>query len=81
MLSLGIESGRYTRPVTPITSKLLSILCPVNTEIAMCVSKYLKIITETRVKLDQGLSDTMLKQYCKIYRIWHIISTLFLSRA
>ena len=113
--SLGIESGRYTRPVTPITSrickycndnriddekhailecntfsikrncffgkissllpkfvemspehKLLSILCPLNTEIALCVSKYLKIISETRVKLDQGLSDTMLLQYCKI---------------
>ena len=46
--------------------KLLSILCPVNTEIALCVSKYLKIISETRVKLDQGLSDTMLLQYCKI---------------
>ena len=113
--SLGIESGRYTRPVTPITSRickycsdnkiddekhailecntfvikrncffgkitsllpnfvgmspehqLVSILCPANTEIALCVSKYLKIITETRVKLDQGLSDTMLTQYCKI---------------
>ena len=113
--SLGIESGRYTRPVTPVTSRickycsdnkiddekhailqcntfaikrnrffgkitsllpnfvgmsnehrLVSILCPVNTEIALCVSKYLKIIPETRVKLDQGLSDTMLTQYCKI---------------
>ena len=113
--SLGVESGQYTWPVTPITSrickyckdnridderhailecttfsikrncffgkissllpkfvemspehKLLSILCPVNTEIALCVSKCLKIITETRVKLDQDLSDTMLKQYRKI---------------
>ena len=113
--SLGIESGRYTRPVTPVTSRickycsdnkiddekhailqcntfaikrncffgkitsllpnfvemspehrLLSILCPANTEIALCVSKYLKIITEIRVKLDQGLSETMLTHYCKI---------------
>ena len=110
--SLGIESGRYTRPVTPVSSRicrycsdnrvddekhailecktfsikrncffgkissllpkfvgmspdhqLLSILCPIKSEIAVCVSKYLKIITETRIKLDQGLSDSM---YCKI---------------
>ena len=115
MPSLGIESGRYTRPVTPVSSRicrycsdnrvddeqhailecktfsikrncffgkitslmpkfvgmspdhqLLSILCPINSEIALCVSKYLKIITETRIKLDQGLSDSMLMQYCKI---------------
>ena len=115
MPTLGIESGRYTRPVTPVTSrlckycssnkiddeyhailecstflikrncfigkvtslmpnfeqmslehKLLTILCPVNAEMALCVSKYLKIITETRIKLDQGLSNTMLTFYCKI---------------
>ena len=108
--TLGIESGRYTRPVTPVTSRickycssnkiddekhailecstfsikrncfigkftslmpnfgqmspehqLLTILCPVNAEMAVCVSKYLKIITETRMKLDQGLSN-----YCEI---------------
>ena len=113
--TLGIESGRYTRPVTPVTSrickyctgnkldderhailecntfsikrncflgkinslmpnfeqlslehKLLTILCPVNADMALCVSKYLKIITETRKKLDQGLSNTMLTYYCKI---------------
>ena len=113
--TLGIESGRYTRPVTPVTSrickycnskeidderhtilecntlsikrncflgkmnslipnfeqlspehKLLTILCPVNADTALCVSKYLKIISETRIKLDQGLSNTMLKYYCKI---------------
>ena len=113
--NLGIESGRYTRPVTPVTSrlckycssnsiddenhailecntfllkrncffgritsllpnfehmspkhKLLTILCPSNVQIALCVSKYLKIISETRTKLDHGLSDTMLMDYCKI---------------
>ena len=112
--NLGIESGRYTRPVTPVTSrickycsdnkiddeyhailgcstfsikrncfigkftalspgfenlssehKLLTILCPKNTELAVCASKYLKIITETRRKLDLGMSDTMLTTYCK----------------
>ena len=46
--------------------RLLTILCPSNVEIALCVSKYLKILTETRQKLDQGLSDTMLTNYCKI---------------
>ena len=115
MPNLGIECGRYTRPVTPVASRLckycssdriddekhailecntfsvkrncffgkmiailprfeqmssdhrlLTILCPSSTEIALCVSKYLKIITETRHKLDQGLSDTMLTNYCKI---------------
>ena len=113
--TLGIEAGRYTRPVTPVTSRickyctsnkiddekhailecdtisikrncffgkltsmlpnfkqmspehqLLTILCPATSEIAVCVSKYLKIITETRKKLDQGLSDNMLTFYCKI---------------
>ena len=113
--NLGIESGRYTRPVTPVTSrlckycsinsiddekhailecntflikrncffgklisllpnfdqmslehKLLTILCPANADIALCVSKYLKIISETRTKLDQGLSNYMLLDYCKI---------------
>ena len=110
------ESGRYTRPVTPVTSrlckycsinsiddekhailecntflikrncffgklisllpnfdqmslehKLLTILCPANADIALCVSKYLKIISETRTKLDQGLSNYMLLDYCKIW--------------
>ena len=113
--NLGIESGRYTRPVTPVTSrlcrycssnriddekhailecstfslkrncffgkitsllpnfqfmslehKLLTILCPSNADIALCVSKYLKIISETRKKLDLGLSETMLVNYCKM---------------
>ena len=45
--------------------KLLAILCPSDAGIAVCVSKYLKIITETRKKLDQGLSNTMLETYCK----------------
>ena len=112
--NLGIESGRYTRPVTPVTlrickycsdqkiddenhailecktfsikrncffgkitsflpdfeqlnpeHKLLTILCPSGTELAVCVSKYLKIITETRRKIDHGLSNTMLENYCK----------------
>ena len=45
--------------------KLLTILCPSTPEIAVCVSKYLKIITETRIKLDQGLSDNMLTYHCK----------------
>ena len=101
--NLGIESGRYTRPVTPVTSrickycsdhkiddekhailecgtfsikrncffgkitsllpdfeklntehKLITILCPSDTEIAICVSKYLKIISETRKKNRSG---------------------------
>ena len=46
--------------------KLLTILCPANVDIALCVSKYLKIISETRMKLDKGLSVTMLINYCKI---------------
>ena len=115
MPNLGIESGRYTRPVTPVASrlckycssnriddekhailecntfllkrncffgkigafipnfeqmslehKLLTILCPSSVDIAICVSKYLKIIYETRNKLDQGLSSVMLMNYCKI---------------
>ena len=113
--NLRIESGRYTRPVTPVASrfclfcsnnsiddekhaillcntftikrncflgkmssllpgfsemnvddKLLSILCPASADIALCVSKYLGIITNTRTKLDQGLSFDMLTNYCKI---------------
>ena len=113
--TLRMESGRYTRPVTPIADrfcrycsenclddekhailvcktfilkrncffgkmsslllnfqnksldeKLLAILCPKNTEIALWVSKYLGIITDTRTKLDQGLSMDMLNTYCKI---------------
>ena len=112
--NLRIESGRYTRPVTPVTDRfccycnsnsiddekhailacktftlkrncflgrisafipnfaqmspneqLLVILCPATAEIALCVSKYLGIITDTRTKLDQGLSTDMLNNYCK----------------
>ena len=115
MPTLGIESGRYTRPVTPVSSrickycssnqiddekhailecntfllkrncfigklksllpefelmsldhKLLTILCPATSEIAVCVSKYLEIISKTKKKLDEGLSDQMLSFYCKI---------------
>ena len=114
MSTLGIESGRYTRPITPVTSrickyctsnqiddekhailecntfsvkrncffgklrsllpefeqmsldhKLLTILCPATSEIAVCVSKYLEIISRTRTKLYQVLSDQMLTFYCK----------------
>ena len=113
--NLRIESGRYTRPVTPVTSRvccycnsntiddekhailvcktftlkrncffgkisshiphffqlseneqLLTVLCPPTTEIALCVSKYLAILSETRNKLDKGLSSEMLNTYCKI---------------
>ena len=46
--------------------KLLAILCPANADIALCVSKYLGIISDTRTKLDQGLSIDMLHTYCKI---------------
>ena len=112
--NLRMESGRYTRPVTPVASricnyctdnkiddenhaillcntfnlkrncffgkmsslmpnfnqlssdeKLLSILCPATADIALCVSKYLGIISDTRKKLDQGLSSDMLEYYCK----------------
>ena len=45
--------------------KLLSILCPATADIALCVSKYLGIISDTRKKLDQGLSSDMLEYYCK----------------
>ena len=113
--NLRIESGRYTRPVTPVTARLCCycnsnniddekhailscptftlkrncffgrmsalipsfnqlspdkmlavILCPANTEIALCVSKFLGIITDTRNKLDQGLSTDMLGNYAKL---------------
>ena len=113
--SLRIKSGRYTRPVTPVTErfcrycsdnriddekhailicgtftlkrncffgkmssllpnfqqmspddKLSSILCPANADIALCVSKYLGIISDTRSKLDQGLSLDMLNTYGQI---------------
>ena len=113
--NLRIESGRYTRPVTPVSERfcrycsdnqiddekhailtcgtfmlkrncffgkmssllpnfskmspddiLLSILCPANADIALCVSKYLGIISDTRTKLDQGLSPDMLNNYCQI---------------
>ena len=49
-----------------VDDKLLSILCPASADIALCVSKYLGIITNTRTKLDQGLSFDMLTNYCKI---------------
>ena len=42
-------------------NKLLPILCPKNSEIAVCVSKYLGILSEK--KLDLGLSDNMLGRY------------------
>ena len=42
------------------------MLCPANADIALCVSKYLGIISDTRTKLDQGLSIDMLNTYCKI---------------
>ena len=45
--------------------KLATILCPKNADIAKCVSKYLGIISETRKKLDLGLSDDMLGRYTK----------------
>ena len=47
-------------------NKLLTILCPSNTHIAICVSKYLGILSETRSKIDKGLSKNMLMTYCKI---------------
>ena len=43
-----------------VENKLLTILCPKNSEIAICVSKYIGIIIETRKKLDMGVSDDML---------------------
>ena len=46
-------------------NKLQTILCPKNSEIAKCVSKYLGIIFDTRQKLDMGLSDDMLSSYTK----------------
>ena len=113
--NLRIESGRYTRPVTPVEERtclycssntlddekhailncstftlkrnclfgrisalipsfsqlsqqnqLLVLLCPATEEIALCVSKFLGIITDTRNKLDQGLSTDMLNIYCKL---------------
>ena len=113
--NLRLESGRYTRPVTPVSerlcrycpdsciddeqhailicgtftikrncflgkissllpnfhqlslnNKLISVLCPANADVALCVSKYLGIITETRKKLDNGLSTDMLNRYCEI---------------
>ena len=112
--NLRMESGRYTRPVTPVTERfccycnsnciddemhailvcttftlkrnclfgklsslipnflqlsqdqrLLAILCPATADIALCVSKYLGIISDTRSKLDKGLSNDMLTNYCK----------------
>ena len=47
------------------TDKLSTILCPKNYESAICVSKYLGIISETRKKLDNGLSEDMLGCYTK----------------
>ena len=45
--------------------KLATILCPKTIETAICVSKYLGIISDTRKKIDQGLSDDMLGIYAK----------------
>ena len=52
-----------------LDDKLLAILCPANADIALCVSKYLGIISDTRTKLDQGLSIDMLNTYCKIKKL------------
>ena len=46
-------------------NKLATILCPKSTETATCVSKFLGIISETRRKIDMGLSDEMLGRYTK----------------
>ena len=43
-----------------LNHKLLPISCPTTTEIAVCVSRYLEIISKTRKKLDEGLSEQML---------------------
>ena len=45
--------------------KLATILCPKNNETAICASKFLGIISETRKKIDMGLSDDMLGRYTK----------------
>ena len=39
--------------------KLATILCPKTIETAICVSKYLGIISDTRKKIDLVLSDDM----------------------
>ena len=43
--------------------KLCVILCPSTTEIALCVSKYLGIMTNTRKEIDLGLDPSDLLKY------------------
>ena len=45
--------------------KLLTVLCPVKTEVAKTVSKILGIMSETRKNLENGLSSDMLNLYIK----------------
>ena len=45
--------------------KLCFILCPPNTEISKCVSKFLGIMTNVRKEIDAGLSPEDLKRYIK----------------
>ena len=45
--------------------KLLTVLCPVKTEVAKTVSKFLGIMSDTRKHLENGLSSDMLKLYLK----------------
>ena len=45
--------------------KLLTVLCPVKTEVAKTISKFLGIMSETRKNLENGLSSDMLKLYIK----------------
>ena len=46
-------------------NQLSTILCPKNNEIAICASKFLGIISDTRKKIDLGLSEDMLGSYTK----------------
>ena len=45
--------------------KLLTVLCPVKTEVAKTVSKFLGIMSDTRKNLENGLSSEMLSFYTK----------------
>ena len=47
--------------------KLATILCTKTNETAVCVSKYLGIISDTIKKIDLGLYDDMLGIYTKHY--------------
>ena len=46
-----------------IEAQLKTLLCPANTEIAKCVSKYLGIISLARKEIDLGLKPELLKLY------------------